>query len=362
MDEAAIEMTVVVAVEIDLMIEQIVLDEISVEAATTHNEANSKVAEFRTREDMEQAIKKLDDTEFQGNYVRITAADKGSDRRSASPQAAATQRSDCHMPMARFQSQECLICLNELQTNLAAVQCGHVFHLICIKEAFEYKKQCPVCRKSASRSFITPLFLNLNEVPAHIEEENSPVAASTDTANVRSLTAQLRWQKVQMQAQSVKIKRLRDHLKILSAEKKIWDEKYNQIALLRTYLMNQVTKYRLVIDRQANMIQRLSINKAVVQLLDTKDSIVLERELIDPGDRILALKKACQYRTKQYQDAVREKNCLKSALEKMEERIQCQHNKSVSMSSVLHSRGRASENWSSNRRKTIAVFLHLMKS
>lgn len=103
----------------------------------------------------------------------------------------------------------------------------------------------------------------------------------------------MHWQKDQMHAQSHKIKRLRDHLKILSAEKKCWDEKYDEIALISTDLMNKVTRYRLEVDRQANLIQRLSINKAVAEFLSTEDPIVLERELIDPGNRILALKKAC---------------------------------------------------------------------
>ncbi|KAL0589619.1 hypothetical protein ABG067_002168 [Albugo candida] len=231
--------------------------------------------------------------------------------------------------MERFQSQECLICLNELQTNLATIQCGHVFHLICIKEALKYKEQCPICRKSASRSFITPLYFNLFEASAHVinvvDGESNAAVAMADSANVQSLTARMHWQKDQMHAQSHKIKRLRDHLKILSAEKKCWDEKYDEIALIRTDLMNKVTRYRLEVDRQANLIQRLSINKAVAEFLSTEDPIVLERELIDPGNRILALKKACQYRTKQYHDAVKEKNSLKSALEKMEQHIQSHH-------------------------------------
>uniref|UniRef100_K3WQ99 RRM domain-containing protein n=1 Tax=Globisporangium ultimum (strain ATCC 200006 / CBS 805.95 / DAOM BR144) TaxID=431595 RepID=K3WQ99_GLOUD len=63
------------------------------------------LAEFQSKDDMENAIKKLDDTEFRGNYVRITA--EGSDRRSRSrspPRDRSPRRSRSRSPAQRKDS------------------------------------------------------------------------------------------------------------------------------------------------------------------------------------------------------------------------------------------------------------------
>ncbi|CAH0517819.1 unnamed protein product [Peronospora belbahrii] len=62
----------------------------------------SAVAEFQTKDDMEDAIKKLDDTEFRGSYVRVAPeVDSSSTRRSRSP---ARGRSRSRSPTARKDS------------------------------------------------------------------------------------------------------------------------------------------------------------------------------------------------------------------------------------------------------------------
>ncbi|DBA00711.1 TPA: hypothetical protein N0F65_001182, partial [Lagenidium giganteum] len=74
----------------------------------------SAVAEFQSREDMENAIKKLDDTDFRGSYVRITeegaAAPASSSRRSRSvsprrrSRSPAARRSRSRSPTERKES------------------------------------------------------------------------------------------------------------------------------------------------------------------------------------------------------------------------------------------------------------------
>ncbi|KAE8892864.1 hypothetical protein PF005_g9701 [Phytophthora fragariae] len=67
----------------------------------------SAVAEFQTKDDMEDAVKKLDDTEFRGSYVRV-APEGDSSRRSRSRSPARgrspTRRSRSRSPAARKDS------------------------------------------------------------------------------------------------------------------------------------------------------------------------------------------------------------------------------------------------------------------
>lgn len=65
------------------------------------------IAEFQSRDDMENAIKKLDDTDFRGSYVRITAEGDSSERRSRSRsprRSSSPRRSRSRSPEARKES------------------------------------------------------------------------------------------------------------------------------------------------------------------------------------------------------------------------------------------------------------------
>ncbi|KAL7693248.1 putative RNA recognition motif domain, nucleotide-binding alpha-beta plait domain superfamily [Plasmopara halstedii] len=65
----------------------------------------SAIAEFQTKDDMEDAIKKLDDTEFRGSYVRV-APEGDSSRNSRSPDRGRSpgRRSRSRSPAARKES------------------------------------------------------------------------------------------------------------------------------------------------------------------------------------------------------------------------------------------------------------------
>jgi len=47
---------------------------------------------------------------------------------------------------------ECVICLDSLskKTDLAALQCGHVFHVACISAWFQRQNFCPMCKAEYS--------------------------------------------------------------------------------------------------------------------------------------------------------------------------------------------------------------------
>lgn len=51
-------------------------------------------------------------------------------------------------PEKLFLNEECQICLENFQkeTEIAMLPCGHTFHINCIKEWFERKFECPLCR------------------------------------------------------------------------------------------------------------------------------------------------------------------------------------------------------------------------
>ena len=41
----------------------------------------------------------------------------------------------------------CTICLDECKNNLGVIECGHVFHIKCVKNWIKDKQKCPNCRK-----------------------------------------------------------------------------------------------------------------------------------------------------------------------------------------------------------------------
>lgn len=47
----------------------------------------------------------------------------------------------------------CDICGDVLDTNLAKLSCGHIFHYECIKTAYKYAKktECPYCRQNGGK-------------------------------------------------------------------------------------------------------------------------------------------------------------------------------------------------------------------
>jgi len=54
------------------------------------------------------------------------------------------------LPPSCNMSEDCAVCHEKLATrpSVALSRCQHVFHHECIKQAFESKPQCPICRKS----------------------------------------------------------------------------------------------------------------------------------------------------------------------------------------------------------------------
>jgi hypothetical protein len=60
-----------------------------------------------------------------------------------------------------YEIPSCTICLQELVEDAICLDCGHVFHQLCIRQHFEYKKTCPNCQKQTHPNQIRPLVFQL---------------------------------------------------------------------------------------------------------------------------------------------------------------------------------------------------------
>lgn len=59
----------------------------------------------------------------------------------------------------------CVICLQDLSSNLAAINCGHLFHTECILQCISNKtKNCPLCREKILPSRLLQVQFNLTFV------------------------------------------------------------------------------------------------------------------------------------------------------------------------------------------------------
>lgn len=52
-----------------------------------------------------------------------------------------------HIHESLYEIPNCTICLNELSDDLTNLNCGHVFHMTCITQHFQYRPTCPNCQK-----------------------------------------------------------------------------------------------------------------------------------------------------------------------------------------------------------------------
>ena len=60
--------------------------------------------------------------------------------------------------MMRVQCSTCLELLTP-DDDLTCTPCGHVFHLACVVQWFETKKNCPQCRHSANERTLRKIYL-----------------------------------------------------------------------------------------------------------------------------------------------------------------------------------------------------------
>ena len=158
---------------------------------------------------------------------------------------------------------QCSTCLELLAPgdDLTSTPCGHVFHVTCVIQWFETKKNCPQCRHPARESTLRRIFLADTDGDTTLGIDSSSLQSDLDDAKlqVRMKDNELRkaMGKVkEMEEQSVKqrdeIKSLekarnklkeqyegvRSQAKLLQGEKVKCDEAVREADLLRTKLEN----------------------------------------------------------------------------------------------------------------------------
>jgi hypothetical protein len=224
-------------------------------------------------------------------------------------------------------TQECHICLEDLKTNLAACPCGHVYHELCILQALEVNRQCPICRRVVSDRDVVSLYL---DIPTH-----SPGDVVTDATNnngssysvdaskerkwaerVHDLTERIQWQKKQYELLLGEMKRMKHHSETLVIERQSLCQRVNKLETNKTDLVGKIAKYQAQLSRQTEVTRQTSINQSIINYLSNCNAEVLEEELQNPRELIIALKKACKYRHDQYQKVVKDKMRLKLLLQK----------------------------------------------
>ena len=50
-----------------------------------------------------------------------------------------------------YQNEECMICLEPLNNEIAEVSCSHLFHYKCIKEWLSNNDRCPLCNEDQTK-------------------------------------------------------------------------------------------------------------------------------------------------------------------------------------------------------------------
>lgn len=223
--------------------------------------------------------------------------------------------------------QECHICLEELRRELVAAPCGHVFHLSCMLQALQVHRQCPICRRAARDADLVSLYFEVPSVlgddkPLASSASSSPASQSDESrklsARVNALMERVQWQKKQSEVLLGELERLRDQNEQLVRDKQALAQRAHALEGAKHELLSKVGKYQLELSRQAEAVRRASINQSIASYLDTCDADVLEDEIQNPRELIVALKKACKFRHEQYQKVVKDKLRLKAMLQQQQ--------------------------------------------
>lgn len=86
-----------------------------------------------------------------------------------------------------WEAPNCSICLQDLNTDLAAINCGHTYHYQCIIDSIHNKtKLCPLCREKILPSKILKLNYSLNPINKPHEQLGMTEESSKDIEALHS--------------------------------------------------------------------------------------------------------------------------------------------------------------------------------
>jgi len=109
----------------------------------------------------------------------------------------------------------CSTCLELLTPadSLVCTPCGHVFHVQCVLQWFESKKNCPQCRHAANEKNIRKIYLSGADAGDQVSADD--LQNKLDNAQLKVRTGKLETEKLQ-----TRLKEAEDHITKLKAEVK----------------------------------------------------------------------------------------------------------------------------------------------
>jgi len=66
----------------------------------------------------------------------------------------------CRRSSAYIAPAECAICLDSNEKSLITLECGHMFHVLCMMKWVVKNRSCPLCRTAITDNGVTALVVH----------------------------------------------------------------------------------------------------------------------------------------------------------------------------------------------------------
>jgi len=190
---------------------------------------------------------------------------------------------------------QCSTCLELLtpEDDLTCTPCGHVFHLACVVQWFENKKNCPQCRHTANERTLRKIFL------ADTEDQSGGVDAGTLQAQLDSAQFQARMkesEKTKLVERNSELERLltrqKEEIKKLESSRRAVGEKYEGVKSQNRFLMEEKARYNDAVGEAAALRNKLDNLRMVETAVRSEEGeinkMLHERGAFDGRTRDLA--------------------------------------------------------------------------
>eukprot|EP00088_Acartia_fossae_P027443 TRINITY_DN28203_c0_g1_i1.p1 TRINITY_DN28203_c0_g1~~TRINITY_DN28203_c0_g1_i1.p1 ORF type:complete len:415 (-),score=45.67 TRINITY_DN28203_c0_g1_i1:42-1286(-) len=189
----------------------------------------------------------------------------------------------------------CSTCLELLTPgdNLVCTPCGHVFHMQCVLQWFESKKNCPQCRHSANEKNLRKIYLS--------EVDGGDVADPDDLQNrldnalfkVRTLNTELDNAKSRSKTTDEKNVKLKEEIKKIEHSRRKAEDALRDIQVKITLLKDErdrFEQYKTDAEKYKREVEKFqSVDKVVKGSIGDVNMFLHERGCYDRESRDLAL-------------------------------------------------------------------------
>jgi len=170
--------------------------------------------------------------------------------------------------------------------------CGHVFHMQCVLQWFESKKNCPQCRHTANEKNIRKVFLS--EVDGGEEENSDVLQNKLDAAQfkVRSLTQEKESYKTKFNQATEHNAKLKEEVKKIELSKRKAEDNSHEYKAQVRFLKeerNQYEKYQSDAEKYKLELENYKVIKRVINESTNDVNMLLhERGCFDRESKDLA--------------------------------------------------------------------------